>query len=140
MGAQRAGKIAGEPRAQHAHGAGRAAVHRRIDQEDGRVILEAGEEMKSPRPPVQKCHTGWNRFLFERLDGVDPHPLVPQEVVADAQNEYGGGRSHGGGNNTERRDKNKKGSRGSLFIELAGGMGFEPTTPGFGGLYSIQLS
>lgn len=26
------------------------------------------------------------------------------------------------------------------FNSLAGGMGFEPTTPGFGGLYSIHLS
>jgi hypothetical protein len=26
------------------------------------------------------------------------------------------------------------------FVLLAGGMGFEPTTPGFGGLYSIHLS
>ena len=29
--------------------------------------------------------------------------------------------------------------RNSLFL-LAGGMRFERTTPGFGGLYSIQLS
>src|SRR6266568_4084668 len=26
------------------------------------------------------------------------------------------------------------------FYKMAGGMGFEPTTPGFGGLYSIHLS
>ena len=89
VGAERAGEVGGEAGPEQADGAGRLAVEGGVHQHHLRLLPQERQEVEPAGAAVHQPDPRQRRRLLQRVDGVDPHALVPHQEVADAEDQQG---------------------------------------------------